>query len=440
MLYQGSFVPSWLLSSPGLSASAKLCYGRLFRYSTTKGYCYPTQERLAQELGISLEQVRRLLKTLEKRGFIERTPPPKGKRFSKISTVYTFPQHKDFTKTMGTPVVMDDRWDPVVMDDHSIYNNKLLYKSSIKDKSLIPDNIPSEAKASSGIRATHKLHRRSSSQVIKSDKSKLAPKLKQREPKPLPRVPAKVRSVLKYWEGRGLHLSREGTKSHRDSVMKVVALFKGSAFTRSEFDEYQRRKFTIKEIRKSIDRFALSALNPDYLPTNDYKKRLKGYTIGAFIYSPFSHNGTGKSLFIHYLENPAVVARMSVQPLEDEYPKVTSALKRAYSNHYLGGVAAKFTVQEENHFITAAGKLLKFMKKNRGKIQWHQQFTPALLASWMVSAVDRDVEGQKGMTVTPGWFSSELMFNRRLPGYLHSQALLGEEVDLSGGTRVGFLH
>lgn len=436
--FQGSFVPNIVLSNPKLSPSAKLCYGRLLQIAKQHGHCYPKQTTLAKELSLSVEQIRRILSSLEEEGFLYREVPKYEDRYKRLSTEYSFPPLKCASK----PTVIYDRRRPTVINDNPINNHRLLIKDkSIKDKSFIASSIPKDKSFGipepPGSGFTGKLHRRSKAKILKSKKATLTPKPK--APEPLPKVPAKVRSVMKYWEGRGLHVSREGTKAHRDSIKKVSALFAGRAFNHSEFEEYQRQKFSIKDIKKAVDRFALAALNPHYLPIVQYKKKLRAIPIGAFIYSPFAQNGTGRSQFIHYLENAPVVTGVPVEPLEDSYPKMTSALKRVYKKEVLGGVEPKMDVKEENHFVMASQKLIEFVKKNRGKLKWHQSFTPSVLADWMVEAL-RKATGDDFSKVSPGWFSSEMMFNRRLPAYLSSQALLGEEVDLSGGTRVGFLH
>ena len=69
-LFNGIFIPDCLLSYKKLSMGAKLCYGRIIKYCGKNGYCYPKQETVAKELGISRSQVTRYLKELTKEKFI----------------------------------------------------------------------------------------------------------------------------------------------------------------------------------------------------------------------------------------------------------------------------------------------------------------------------------------------------------------------------------
>src|ERR1035441_6056378 len=76
--FNGIFVPEAICKC-GLSAGAKLVYGRLCRYAGEDGRAYPSISTLGSELGISGKQARRYVRELEDECFIrpERT---KGKR------------------------------------------------------------------------------------------------------------------------------------------------------------------------------------------------------------------------------------------------------------------------------------------------------------------------------------------------------------------------
>ena len=63
-------VPNYLLKSEKISPGAKLAYTMLLSYAWQNDYCFPGQERLAEDLGLSDRSVRTLLKSLETNGFI----------------------------------------------------------------------------------------------------------------------------------------------------------------------------------------------------------------------------------------------------------------------------------------------------------------------------------------------------------------------------------
>lgn len=89
-LFVGSFIPNWLLQCSAISSTAKLCYARLAQYAGEKGYCYPSQAQLAQEIGIGVRQVIRVLKELENKGFIEVEKPQNKDKLRHFRNKYYF--------------------------------------------------------------------------------------------------------------------------------------------------------------------------------------------------------------------------------------------------------------------------------------------------------------------------------------------------------------
>ncbi len=92
----GVFVPNCLLHYRGLSASAKLCWARLAQYAGKDGRCFARQEKLADELGLSTRQVRRLTKELEAQGFIRVSRPTGQDRLLHKPASYQFLGHAIF--------------------------------------------------------------------------------------------------------------------------------------------------------------------------------------------------------------------------------------------------------------------------------------------------------------------------------------------------------
>lgn len=58
-------VPNFLLRSKRLSAGDKMTFAMLLSYAWQNDYCFPGQERLAEDLGITDRSVRTHLKALE---------------------------------------------------------------------------------------------------------------------------------------------------------------------------------------------------------------------------------------------------------------------------------------------------------------------------------------------------------------------------------------
>lgn len=63
-------VPNFLLKSTKLSAGDKITFAMLLSYAWQNDYCFPGQDRLAQDLGLSDRSVRTHLKSLEQFGLL----------------------------------------------------------------------------------------------------------------------------------------------------------------------------------------------------------------------------------------------------------------------------------------------------------------------------------------------------------------------------------
>ena len=63
-------VPNFLLRSKKLSAGDKMTFAMLLSYAWQNDYCFPGQQRLAQDLGLTDRSVRTHLKALEAIGLL----------------------------------------------------------------------------------------------------------------------------------------------------------------------------------------------------------------------------------------------------------------------------------------------------------------------------------------------------------------------------------
>jgi hypothetical protein len=64
-------VPNFILTNSDISVGAKLAYAMLLKYAWQDDYCFPGQERLAQDMGSGKRSVIRFMEELERAGFIE---------------------------------------------------------------------------------------------------------------------------------------------------------------------------------------------------------------------------------------------------------------------------------------------------------------------------------------------------------------------------------
>ncbi len=64
-------VPNFILVSKKVSVGAKLTYAMLLKYAWQDDYCFPGQERLAEDIGVTKRSVVTFTKELEKANFIK---------------------------------------------------------------------------------------------------------------------------------------------------------------------------------------------------------------------------------------------------------------------------------------------------------------------------------------------------------------------------------
>src|SRR3954471_12019441 len=69
---QGGFsmVPNFILKDPTLSLGAKVTYSMFICYAWQNDYCFPGQETLAQDMGMSRSRVTEFIGQLEEAGLI----------------------------------------------------------------------------------------------------------------------------------------------------------------------------------------------------------------------------------------------------------------------------------------------------------------------------------------------------------------------------------
>jgi len=253
--------------------------------------------------------------------------------------------------------------------------------------------------------------------MLSANTDNLAPKPKQA---PLLNVPASVQQVISAWETRGFIRHNPSTKTFREAVARIKKLLRGTFFdSYAQYRVWHGRKFSIEEIIRSVDNLHLAAHNADYEPGGNYKQHLAKMSLSGFFFNDFSTNGE-KSLFIKYLERPALLASTQ-KTIEDPNPSVTTYLKNWYSREVRGGFTAAFSAGDETAFRHATGRLIKFLSENRAHLNLMWQGTPLIqLAELLCEALKKSVDGRVER-LTPGWFCSDTTFSSRLPSYLNSQ-------------------
>jgi biotin operon repressor len=72
-------VPNHVLESKEVSPGAKLSYAMLLKYAWQNNYCFPGQDRLADDMGVTRQSANAYLKELKTKGFIAITRRGQGK-------------------------------------------------------------------------------------------------------------------------------------------------------------------------------------------------------------------------------------------------------------------------------------------------------------------------------------------------------------------------
>lgn len=277
---------------------------------------------------------------------------------------------------------------------------KLLQKGSLKKRSkILLQNTP--------LQNTPLLRERFS-------KETLSPKIPIKKAKEV-FISKDVKSIIDYWTENKLRMPSKETKSYRNCVIKTRDLLLGKLFLKD-------KRYSIEEIKSSIDNFTQAVYNPDIEPiAPDKKKKLKSLSIGDFIFS-----FQGYSYFKEYLnKKPSKV-------IEDKFPSMTKALKRLYSEDVFGTTHKAFDFEEENHFRRASIRLKKFLNDNNKN--WSNMMIPVgdyEEARLLWESIKSSLNGADDFSkVTPSWLISNHTFNHRLPAFLYHQGYLLEDIEI----------
>ena len=72
-------LPNFILRNPDLSIGAKTTYALFLSYAWHNNFCFPGQDKLAKDIGMSIGSVNAFIKELEAAGLIEITRRGQGK-------------------------------------------------------------------------------------------------------------------------------------------------------------------------------------------------------------------------------------------------------------------------------------------------------------------------------------------------------------------------
>lgn len=145
----------------------------------------------------------------------------------------------------------------------------------------------------------------------------------------------------------------ENSKIYKETVEKLSWLINGTHIFNGEHH-------TMPDYRKSVDRFALQALDDIYLPIK--KKRLKAVSLSEFLYNRFA-SPEFYSRYKFCLNNAPV-------PINVRYPKIFNLVITGYLNSVNNGVKTFDDLSQQDHYNLSqvANKLGYFCKNHNQKL------------------------------------------------------------------------
>lgn len=94
-------VPNFILKDPALSVGAKICYAMFLSYAWYNDSCFPGQDRLAADMGMSRPRVTEFVSELNKAGLI--TIQRRGQGKTNIYSVHFNVKQKGKHPDVGRP-------------------------------------------------------------------------------------------------------------------------------------------------------------------------------------------------------------------------------------------------------------------------------------------------------------------------------------------------
>lgn len=242
-------------------------------------------------------------------------------------------------------------------------------------------------------------------------------------------IPASIEELVDFWNNLGLKKCwKRNTKTFQTTVLYLKRLRRGLLYELLNIPAPLKRRYNREEIFECFKRFHLVCNDPDYEPIKGSFRHqyLLNLTLKEFLLNERTESEEDQSLFLHYFYNPP----QKVKYTQDRHPKVSSIFREYYVQNVLGQIRPSngFRKADEFHFRKAAERTVEFIKDNLHKmnvsmleIRKREDF-----ARVVCDAIEWDVRGEVSK-ITPGWFSSDTTFHKRLPTYLYKEGVIEEE-------------
>ena len=254
--------------------------------------------------------------------------------------------------------------------------------------------------------------------------------VKKKKPKHLKETDEML-EILCYWESKEFKRSIPGehTESYARLLLYIDSLLKGTLFEGFK-DKGIIRKYSVREVKISIDNFTLAAFNNDYEPMSlSVKEYLQTLSLSDFLYNPRENDEHRKSKFLLYLGKPKLVADNPKFLVKDELPNITNRLEDWYK-HTFHNSNGSF---KRNDLIFASKALKKFYEDNKSKLyledymsQYNLREPIAFLAKQLTRVFEKMLRENDGLytIITTEWLKSAKTMEDRLPSFLRSEHMM----------------
>ena len=243
-------------------------------------------------------------------------------------------------------------------------------------------------------------------------------------------------NIIDHWNSKnGLRFHKTGTQLYKDISNRIDDLYNGKL--KSDLFK-EKTTFQRKDFIEAINQFHLSATHLDYEPLkSSYKEYLQKMSLFDFLYNPSAPTDKNKSLFFHFLNNPAQKVNGghgAVRTRKSDLPAI-SILSEWYKNH-----AVNPNGNGVYHFGLAVQRLKEYAKLHAHEFHpsldyWRQCYVGADELSFLAMVLTEAIEDEmiqadkdgRPIQLTSGWLCSDRTFEVRLPKYLSKKNFIKGE-------------
>ena len=347
-------LPNCVLRSVDLSDAEKLLLARLYQYSGKKGTAHPYRKTLANELGWSLEKLKRVIALLKEKELVVTE-----KKSQNSPRVYVFLKHEVYE---GKPFINRERKPEKVMQggvtpeptgegifDHTIYEN-------------ISGKTKGVAEATTSPLRGHDSN---------TDKiNNLAPSKRRASVKQKKEISDVTLGLVKYWNtfdsltthnlaiSEGIVFYHEQTKTIQRVDTAIQKLLRGTYYTNcADLKPALRTKnYSVGEIKKAIERMALAC-------TAEYTRTPKRVSFVQFLENQHAKLLTGNNQYrykfplVHFIYNAPSKLEDTRSKKHTEYEiLVNRVIAKLVDNSIVG--------TKYNQVVTQVEKAVAFIDAN----------------------------------------------------------------------------